>query len=28
MICDKITAYTACQAVTAALLVREKTKEV
>ena len=27
MICDKITAYTACQAVTAALLVREKTNE-
>lgn len=27
LICDKITAYTACQAVTAALLVREKTGE-
>jgi crotonobetainyl-CoA:carnitine CoA-transferase CaiB-like acyl-CoA transferase len=27
LICDKITAYTACQAVTAALLVREKTNE-
>ena len=27
MVCDKITAYTACQAVTAALLVREKTNE-
>jgi len=27
MICDKITAYTACQAVTAALLVREKTNK-
>ena len=27
LICDKITAYTACQAVTAALLVRERTGE-
>ena len=27
LICDKITAYTTCQAVTAALLVREKTNE-
>ena len=27
LVCDKITAYTACQAVTAALLVREKTGE-